>query len=160
MEVGGEGDSIHLSLHCHRMIPALRWAAMRAILMFQQEVMDAESRFAVGWKDLGSIPLRFSFLFNLKIVVCGHCLVTVVSHNYWNIKMALSAAHLNAGHSGGDECSDRNILSLFPHLHTPFPPFSPSLISLMVSVDVKHHVYLLTWWTKSQDSVHKRHNLF
>ena len=25
---------------------------------------------------------------------------------------------------------------------TPFPPFSPSLISLMVSVDVKHHVYL------------------
>ena len=25
----------------------------------------------------------------------------------------------------------------------PLPPFSPSLISLMVSVDVKHHVYLL-----------------
>ena len=36
------------------------------------------------------------------------------------------------------------IISLFPHLHTPFPPFSPSLISLVVSVDVKHHVYLLT----------------
>ena len=31
--------------------------------------------------------------------------------------------------------------SLFPHLHTPFPPFSPSLISLMVSVHVKHHAY-------------------
>ena len=31
------------------------------------------------------------------------------------------------------------------HLHAPFPPFSPSLISLMVSVDVKHHVYLLCW---------------
>ena len=30
--------------------------------------------------------------------------------------------------------------SLSPHLHTP-PPFSPSLISLVVSVDVKHHVY-------------------
>ena len=28
------------------------------------------------------------------------------------------------------------------HLHTPFAHFSPSLISLMVSVDVKHHVYL------------------
>ena len=27
-----------------------------------------------------------------------------------------------------------------PHLHTPF---SPSLMSLMVSVDVKHHVYLI-----------------
>ena len=29
------------------------------------------------------------------------------------------------------------------HLHTPFLPFFPSLISLVVSVDVKHHVYLL-----------------
>ena len=37
----------------------------------------------------------------------------------------------------------RSTVPLFPHLHTPFPPFSPSLISLMVSVDVKHHVYLL-----------------
>ena len=36
------------------------------------------------------------------------------------------------------------IISLFPHLH---PPFAPSLISLMVSVDVKHHVYLLTYST-------------
>ena len=35
------------------------------------------------------------------------------------------------------------ILSLFPNLHTPPPPFSPSLISLVVSVDVKHHVYCL-----------------
>ena len=26
----------------------------------------------------------------------------------------------------------------------PLPPFSPSLISLMVSVHVKHHVYLLS----------------
>ena len=25
------------------------------------------------------------------------------------------------------------------------PPFSPYLISLMVSVDVKHHAYLLTY---------------
>ena len=41
------------------------------------------------------------------------------------------------------QCSDRYIISLSPHLHTPYPPFSPSLISLMVSVDVKHHIYLL-----------------
>ena len=34
------------------------------------------------------------------------------------------------------QCSDRFIISLFPHLHTP------SLISLMVSVDVKHHLHL------------------
>ena len=51
-------------------------------------------------------------------------------------KMALLAAHLNAGHSGGD-CVAIGIYTL----HTPF---SPSLISLTVSVDVKHHVYLLT----------------
>ena len=35
------------------------------------------------------------------------------------------------------------MVSLFPHLHTVFPSFSPSLISLMVSVDVKHHVYFV-----------------
>ena len=34
------------------------------------------------------------------------------------------------------------MISLFPHLHTPF---SPSLISLTVPVDVKHHAYLLTF---------------
>ena len=41
------------------------------------------------------------------------------------------------------QCSDRYIISLSPHLHTPPPLFSPSLISFMVSVDVKYHVYLL-----------------
>ena len=69
------------------------------------------------------------------------------------------------------QCSDRYILSVSPHIHTPFPPslirhmvsvddkhlvyllthpyslppLDPSLISLIVSVDVKHHVYLLTF---------------
>ena len=47
-------------------------------------------------KDLGSIPLRLSFLFK-KVVVCGHYLVTLFITSYWNIKMALIAAHLNAG---------------------------------------------------------------
>ena len=49
------------------------------------------------------------------------------------------------------QCSDRYITSLSLHLHTPFPPpFSPSLISLMVTADVKHHVYLLTYpWKRS-----------
>ena len=45
-------------------------------------------------------------------------------------------------------CSDRYIISLCPHLQTPFPPFSPSQISLVVSVEVKHHVYLLTYIRK------------
>ena len=53
------------------------------------------------------------------------------------------------------QCRDRYIISLFPHLHTPFPPL-PSLISHIVSVDVKHHVYLwmavafcLTGWNST-----------
>ena len=48
--------------------------------------------------------------------------------------------------------SDRYIisLSLFPHLHTPF---SPSLTSLMVCVDVKHHVYLLSTQCRERHGV-------
>ena len=33
---------------------------------------------------------------------------------------------------------------------TPPPLFSPSLISFMVSVDVKHHVYLLTYFMSTE----------
>ena len=40
------------------------------------------------------------------------------------------------------QCSDRYIISFFLHLDTPSPP-PPSLISLVVSADVKHHVYYL-----------------
>ena len=63
-----------------------------------------------------------------------------VPHNWWNNNMALIAAHLMQESFWWWQCSDRYILSLFTHLHTP-SPFSPSLISLMVSVEVKHHVY-------------------
>ena len=52
--------------------------------------------------------------------------------------MALITAHLNAGHSGGNSVA---IGIYSPSSHTSIPPFSPSLISLLVSVDVKHHVY-------------------
>ena len=41
------------------------------------------------------------------------------------------------------QCSDRYIISPPPPPY-PLPPFSPSLISLMVSVDIKSHVYVLT----------------
>ena len=34
---------------------------------------------------------------------------------------------------------------MFTYLLTPILPSSPSIISLTVSVDVKHHVYLLTY---------------
>ena len=46
-------------------------------------------------KGLGSIPLRVSFLFR-KDVACGHCVMTL-SLTINDIKMALIAAHLNAG---------------------------------------------------------------
>ena len=36
----------------------------------------AVRRYVGKRKDLGSIPLRLFFLFR-KVVVCGHCLVTV-----------------------------------------------------------------------------------
>ena len=45
MEVGGEGDYIPIVYTVTtRVIPALRWAAMRAILMFQLEAMDKVTR--------------------------------------------------------------------------------------------------------------------
>ena len=53
------------------------------------------------------------------------------------------------------QCSDRYIISLFFHLHT-LPPPSPSLISRTVSVDVKHHVYLLIAHTLSDVEVRSR----
>jgi len=56
--------------------------------------------------------------------------------------MALIAAHLNAGHCDGDNVVIGIYSPSSPTSIPPFPPFSPSLISLMVSVDVKHHVYL------------------
>ena len=46
-------------------------------------------------KDLGSTPIRLSFLFK-KVVVCGHRLVTLFITSYRNIKRALIAADLNA----------------------------------------------------------------
>ena len=43
------------------------------------------------------------------------------------------------------QCSDRYIISFKSPPPYPRTPFSPSLISLMASVDDKRHVYLLTY---------------
>ena len=50
-----------------------------------------------------------------------------------------------------------------PTSHTPVPPLFPSLISLTVSVDVKHHVYLLAcngwvggWWGGERERERER----
>ena len=61
---------------------------------FESRMNPAVRRKAGKQKDLGSIPLRLSFLF-IKVVVCGHCPVTLSLPE--TLKMALIAAHLNAG---------------------------------------------------------------
>ena len=55
----------------------------------------AVRRQAVKQKGLGSITLSHSFLFK-KVVVCGHSLVTLFLTINKNVKVALTAAHLNA----------------------------------------------------------------
>ena len=57
--------------------------------------------------------------------------------------MALIAAHLNAEVILVVTVYRRVYNLPLPPPPYPLSPFSPSLISLMVSVDVKHHVYLL-----------------
>ena len=57
---------------------------------------------------------------------------------------------ISAGHSGGDSVAIGIYSPSSPSSPpSPLPPLSPSLISLMVSVDVKHHVYLLTYLLNS-----------
>ena len=49
MEVGEEGERYTFRYTVTtRMIPALRWAVMRAILMFQLEVMDKVTRLSTN----------------------------------------------------------------------------------------------------------------
>ena len=72
------------------------------------------------------------------VVVCGHCLVTLSLKINETLTWLSSLPILMQGSFWWWQFSDRYIIS-----PPPFPPFSPSLISLVVSVDVKHHVYLL-----------------
>ena len=108
--------------------------------------------FVVKRKDVGSIPLRLSFLFR-KVVVCGHCLsVTCPSLPTETLKWLSSLPILMQKSFWWWQCSDGYILSLSPHLRTP-SPVSPSLISLMVSVDVKHHVYFVVAYFQPATSI-------
>ena len=95
-------------------------------------------------KGIGSIPLRLSFLLK-KVVVFGHSLVTLSLTINETFKWLSSLPIRQESFWWWQRYSDRYVISLFPHLHKAYRRFvrSPSLISLMVSVDVKHHVYLL-----------------
>ena len=83
-----------------------------------------------------------SFLFR----ICGLRTLSCdfVPHSYETLKWLSSPPTLMQVSFWWWQCSDRYIISLSPPPPYRLPPFSPSLISLMVSVDVKHHVYLLT----------------
>ena len=70
------------------------------------------------------------------ILVCGHCLVTLSITINETSKWLSQPPILMQGSFWWWQCSDRCMLP-------PPPPPPPSLISLMVSVDVKHHLYLL-----------------
>ena len=100
------------------------------------------SRFGLAGKrsDLGSNPLRLSFLFKS----CGLWTLSCdfIPHNCETLKWLSSLPTLMQESFWWWQCSDRYIFPL-PPPPCPLPPFSTSLISLMVSVDVKHHVYLL-----------------
>ena len=51
---------------------------------------------SLGWKALGSNPLRLSFLFKSCGLWTLHLSCDSVPHNYETLKMALIAAHLSA----------------------------------------------------------------
>jgi len=87
--------------------------------------------------------VQICFVSPSEVVVCGPCLVTLSLTINEALKWLSLLPILMQESLWWWQCSDRYIISLFPHLHTCFPSFSPSLISLRDSVDVKHHVYLL-----------------
>ena len=88
-------------------------------------------------KGLGSIPLRLYF-FLKKVVVCGQCFVILSLTINETLKWPSSPPIIMQESFWWWQCSDRYIIISFlsPPSPYPLPPFSPSLISLVVSVDV------------------------
>ena len=100
-------------------------------------------------KDLGLIPLQLSLLFK-RLWFVDTVLWLCPSLPTKTLKWLSSLPILMQESFWWWQCSDRYIISLSPHLHAPFPLSSPSLISIMVYVDVKHCVYLQIAYSKEQ----------
>ena len=102
---------------------------------------------ALCWKAEGlnstSAPLYLQ-----KVVVCGHCLVTLSLTIKETLKWFELLPILMQESFWWWQCSDRYIISLFPLLQTLSPPFPvPNKpYEVMFFVDVKHHVYLVTYF--------------
>ena len=79
----------------------------------------AVRRLAGKQRDLGSNPLWSPY--TSKIVVCGHSLVTLSLTINETLKWLSSLPTLIEELFWWWQCNDRYIISLSPHLHTPFP---------------------------------------
>ena len=138
-------------LFCKRGSSSWGQGCVRASLYMGQDCTEHALEF-VGLSHMGSSgdTLRASlsgiFLQTLPEYVApvkGHSLSLTISEI---LKCLSSLPALMQKSFWRRQCNDRYIISLSPNLHSPFSPsptFSPSLISLTVSVDVKHNVYLL-----------------
>ena len=94
-----------------------------------------------------SVGNLFGSPFSSKAVVCGHCPVTLSVTINETLKWLPSLPILIHESFWWWQFNDKyNYNLILPPPPYPLPPFSPSLISLTVCVDVKHHVYLLTCW--------------
>ena len=75
---------------------------------------------------------------------CHHqndsCVKTSSDENHFNVSLTVRDKVTRQCPQNPTFLKRKNSLS--PHLHTLFPPFSPSLICLMVSVDVKQHLLI------------------
>ena len=100
-----------------------------------------------------SVRIRFGSHFSLKIVVCGHCPVTLSLTINETLKWLSSPPIWMQESFWWWQCSDKVYNLPLPPPPYPLPPFSPSLISRTVSVDIKHNVYLLRLLRFSAGSV-------
>ena len=88
------------------------------------------------------VQIHIGSPFSSKVMACGHCLVTLPLTINETLKWLSSLPILMQESFWWWQCSDRyKYSSFFPNFHIPFPLFSPSLISLMVSLDIKHQAY-------------------
>ena len=74
-----------------------------------------------------SVRICFGSPFSSKVVVCGHCLVTLSLTFYETLKWLSSLPTVMQKSFWWWECSDRYITSLSPHLHTLFSLYLISL---------------------------------
>ena len=101
----------------------------------------------LGWQTEGSRFNSTFALLSLKVVVCGHCLMTLSPHNQWNVNMALITAHLNVG--------VMLVVTVWHYMYSlPHPPPPGNLVSTSTSLEptmcqtslTKAFLRMYLWW--------------